>query len=131
MPPSYFELVFGYTRRSITLHRQLQLRLHHSGIGAQGELARQRAFLARSLRPVCLTAQRILYGKPVLQMPHIRLLVAQAAARLIAMKTYACRALDYVYAANAKDRRYLLYCAVQKAKVSTESRRSSIASSRT
>jgi acyl-CoA dehydrogenase len=36
------------------------------------------------------------------------------------MKLYAYRALDYVHAARADDRRYLLYCAVQKAKVSTE-----------
>jgi acyl-CoA dehydrogenase len=36
------------------------------------------------------------------------------------MKLYAYRALDYVHAASAEDRRYLLFCAVQKAKVSTE-----------
>jgi acyl-CoA dehydrogenase len=36
------------------------------------------------------------------------------------MKLYAYRALDYVQSAHADDRRYLLYCAVQKAKVSTE-----------
>jgi acyl-CoA dehydrogenase len=36
------------------------------------------------------------------------------------MKVYAYRALDYVHAANDQDRRHLLYCAVQKAKVSTE-----------
>jgi acyl-CoA dehydrogenase len=64
--------------------------------------------------------KRVLYGKPVLDMPHIRLAMVQAYARLTAMKLYAYRALDYVHAASAKDRRYLLYCAVQKAKVSTE-----------
>ena len=63
---------------------------------------------------------RILYRKPALDMPHIRLAMAQAYARLTAMKLYAYRALDYVHAARADDRRYLLYCAVQKAKVSTE-----------
>jgi len=36
------------------------------------------------------------------------------------MKLYAYRALDYVHAANATDRRHILFCAVQKAKVSTE-----------
>lgn len=64
--------------------------------------------------------KRILYGKPVSEMPHIRSMTAQACARLTAMKLYAYRALDYVRAASEKDRRYLLYCAVQKAKVSTE-----------
>src|SRR5207253_3679933 len=44
----------------------------------------------------------------------------QAYVRLAAMKLYAYRALDYVHAASAGDRRYLLFCAVQKAKVSTE-----------
>jgi len=63
---------------------------------------------------------RVLYGKPVIQMPHIRLVAAQAFARLTAMKMYAYRALDFVHAATAEDRRYLLYCAVQKARVSTE-----------
>src|SRR5205085_12664057 len=33
---------------------------------------------------------------------------------------YAFRALDYLQIANENDRRYLLFCAVQKAKVSTE-----------
>ena len=36
------------------------------------------------------------------------------------MKLYAYRALDYVHAASAEDRRYLLFTAVQKARVSTE-----------
>ena len=64
--------------------------------------------------------RRLLYGKPVIDMPHIRSLLAQAYARLIAMKLYAYRALDYVQVASADERRYLLFCAVQKAKVSTE-----------
>lgn len=63
---------------------------------------------------------RVLYGKPAIQLPHLRTAMAQALARLAAMKLYAYRALDYVHAAAATDRRYLLYCAVQKAKVSTE-----------
>lgn len=65
-------------------------------------------------------ATRMLFGKPVLQMPHIRSLSAQAYARLAAMKLYAYRALDYVHAATADDRRYLLFNAVQKAKVGVE-----------
>ena len=63
---------------------------------------------------------RILYGKPAIEMPHLRSAVARAYARLTAMKLYAYRALDYVRAASDVDRRYLLFCAVQKAKVSTE-----------
>ena len=63
---------------------------------------------------------RLLYGKPAIAMPHLRLAMAQAYARLAAMKLYAYRALDYVQAASASDRRYLLFAAVQKAKVSTE-----------
>ncbi len=64
--------------------------------------------------------RRILYRRSVLEMPHIRQAMAQAYARLTAMKIYAYRTLDYVHAASATDRRYLLFCAVQKAKVSTE-----------
>jgi acyl-CoA dehydrogenase len=63
---------------------------------------------------------RVLYGKPVLAMPHIRSAMVEAYARIAAMKLFAYRALDYVHAASAKDRRYLLFCAVQKARVSTE-----------
>jgi len=65
-------------------------------------------------------SQRVLYGKPAIEMPHLRIAMAQAYARLTAMKLYAYRALDYVNSASAHDRRYVLYCAVQKAKVSTE-----------
>jgi acyl-CoA dehydrogenase len=64
--------------------------------------------------------RRILFGKPVIEMPHIAFASAQAYARLAAMKLYAYRALDYVHAATDADRRYLLFMAVQKAKVSTE-----------
>ena len=53
-------------------------------------------------------------------MPHIRAATAIAFARLTAMKLYAYRALDYLQAAGADDRRYLLFNAVQKARVSTE-----------
>jgi acyl-CoA dehydrogenase len=63
---------------------------------------------------------RILYGKPVSEMPHIRAATAHAFARLTAMKLYAYRALDYLQASCADDRRYLLFNAVQKARVSTE-----------
>jgi len=63
---------------------------------------------------------RILYGKPALEMPHLRTAASLAYARLLGMKLYAYRALDYLRSAIATDRRYLLIAAVQKAKVSTE-----------
>jgi acyl-CoA dehydrogenase len=63
---------------------------------------------------------RTLFGKFVIDMPHIRAATARAYARLTAMKLYAYRALDYLHAASVDDRRYLLFCAVQKAKVSIE-----------
>src|SRR5438552_6841337 len=53
-------------------------------------------------------------------MPHIRSMVARAFIRLVAMKLYACRALDYLQVAGPNERRYLLFNAVQKARVSTE-----------
>jgi acyl-CoA dehydrogenase len=63
---------------------------------------------------------RTLYAKPVIEMPHIRLYMAKAYARLAAMKLYAYRAADYFQSASENDRRYQLFAAVQKAKVSTD-----------
>ncbi len=65
-------------------------------------------------------SRRMLYGAPAINLPHIRMLTSQAYVRLTAMKLYAYRALDYLRCANEDDRRYQLYCAVQKAKVGTE-----------
>jgi acyl-CoA dehydrogenase len=66
------------------------------------------------------TTTRILYGKPVAGMPHVRAAMAHAYAKLTAMKLFAYRALDYLHAASASDRRYLLFASIQKARVSTE-----------
>lgn len=63
---------------------------------------------------------RTLYRKPAIAMPHIRDAMAIAFARLVAMKLYAYRALDYLQAAGPDDRRYLLFNSVQKARVGTE-----------
>jgi acyl-CoA dehydrogenase len=63
---------------------------------------------------------RIISGRSVIEMPHIRSNMSQAYARLCAMKLFAYRALDYLHAASADDRRYLLFNAVQKAKLSIE-----------
>jgi acyl-CoA dehydrogenase len=65
-------------------------------------------------------AGRVLYCQPAIALPHIRSAMARGFARLSAMKLYAFRALDYVAAASEHDRRYLLFTAVQKAKVSTD-----------
>lgn len=66
------------------------------------------------------TSARVLYGKPVADMPHIRSAMAHAYAKLTAMKLFAYRAVDYLHAASADDRRYLLFASVQKARVSSE-----------
>jgi acyl-CoA dehydrogenase len=63
---------------------------------------------------------RVLYGKPVTAMPHLRDALVVAFARLVAMKLYAYRALDYLQAAGPGDRRYVFFNAVQKARISTE-----------
>jgi acyl-CoA dehydrogenase len=84
------------------------------GFGAVGICAHAFAEAVAHLR------RRVLYGHPVLAMPHIRSAMTFAFARLLAMKLYAYRALDYLQASCDDDRRYLLWSAVQKAKVSTE-----------
>ena len=63
---------------------------------------------------------RILYGKAVTEFPHVRNLFVDAYARLVAMKLVALRAADYMRVASPEDRRYLLYNAVVKMKVTTE-----------
>ena len=66
---------------------------------------------------------RILYGKPVTAMPHIRRDFVDAYARLNAMKLYAYRAVDYFRSANRDDRRYLLFNPMGKMKVTAEGER--------
>lgn len=66
---------------------------------------------------------RILYGKPVTAMPHIRRDFVDAYARLIAMKLYAYRAIDYFRSANLNDRRYMLFNPMGKMKVTSEGER--------
>jgi acyl-CoA dehydrogenase len=63
---------------------------------------------------------RILYGHPVTDFPHVRTLFVDAYARLTAMKLVALRAADYMRAASRDDRRYLLYNALVKMKVTSE-----------
>jgi acyl-CoA dehydrogenase len=63
---------------------------------------------------------RILYGKPVTDMSHIRAEFVDSYARLIAMKLFSDRAIDYFRTASPEDRRYLLFNPVTKMKVTSE-----------
>jgi acyl-CoA dehydrogenase len=63
---------------------------------------------------------RILYGNPVTDFPHVRASFVEAYARLIAMKLFSDRAIDYFRSASLDDRRYLLFNPVTKAKVTSE-----------
>jgi alkylation response protein AidB-like acyl-CoA dehydrogenase len=63
---------------------------------------------------------RILYGNPVTDFPHVRRSFVDAYVRLIAMKAFGDRAIDYFRSANPEDRRYLLFNPVTKMKMTTE-----------
>jgi acyl-CoA dehydrogenase len=66
---------------------------------------------------------RVLYGNRVTDFPHVRQGLTDAYARLLAMKLFGERAIDYVRCASAEDRRYLLFNPVTKMKVTTEGER--------
>ena len=63
---------------------------------------------------------RILYGNPVTDFPHVRASFVDAYARLVAMKLFSNRAIDYFRSAGPEDRRYLLFNPVTKSKVTSE-----------
>jgi acyl-CoA dehydrogenase len=63
---------------------------------------------------------RILYSKPVTAMSHVRAGFVEAYARLVAMKLFSDRAIDYFRTASPDDRRYLLFNPVTKMKVTSE-----------
>jgi acyl-CoA dehydrogenase len=63
---------------------------------------------------------RILYGNPVTDFPHVRASFVEAYARVIAMKLFSDRAIDYFRSASLDDRRYLLFNPVTKSKVTSE-----------
>lgn len=65
-------------------------------------------------------SNRVLYGKKVTAFPHIQKIFTESYARLIAMKLYALRSLDYFRSATDEDRRYLLFNPIQKMKVTTQ-----------
>ena len=66
---------------------------------------------------------RILYGIRVTDFPHVRQAFADSYARLVAMKLFANRAIDYMRTASPEDRRYLLFNPLTKMKVTTEGER--------
>ena len=66
-------------------------------------------------------SNRILYGKPVTDMPHVRHNFMEAWLRLIGMKMYQRRATDYFRNASQDDRRYMLYNPTSKMKVTLQS----------
>ena len=63
---------------------------------------------------------RILYGSRVTDFPHVRRSLVDAYVRLIAMKAFGDRAIDYFRSAGPQDRRYLLFNPVAKMKMTTE-----------
>ncbi|MFD9081176.1 acyl-CoA dehydrogenase family protein [Streptomyces erythrochromogenes] len=63
---------------------------------------------------------RILYGRPVTAFPHVRRELADAYVRLVGMKLFSDRAVDYFRSAGPDDRRYLLFNPMTKMKVTTE-----------
>jgi acyl-CoA dehydrogenase len=65
-------------------------------------------------------ANRVLYGMPVTNMPHVQKNFIDAWLRIVGMKLYQRRSTDYFRNANDKDRRYLLYNPTSKMKVTTQ-----------
>lgn len=68
-------------------------------------------------------SNRILYGTVVTDFTHVRRLLTDAYARLVAMRLVATRACDYMRSASTDDRRYLLYSPLTKAKITSEGER--------
>lgn len=62
-------------------------------------------------------SSRNLYGQFVTDFPHVRRIFCESYARLMAMKLFAWRTVDYLRAASDDDRRYLLFNPVVKMKV--------------
>ena len=63
---------------------------------------------------------RVLYGNPVTDFAHVRANFVDSYARLVAMKLFSQRCVDYFRSARLEDRRYLLFNPVTKAKVTME-----------
>lgn len=65
-------------------------------------------------------ANRVLYGKQVTDFPQVKRLFTDAYCRLLAMKMFSYRAVDYLRSASAEDRRYLLFNPIVKMKVTMQ-----------
>lgn len=66
---------------------------------------------------------RILYGNPVTDFAHVRAAFVDGYSRVVAMKQFSARAVDYFRSASLDDRRYLLFNPMTKAKVTSEGER--------
>ncbi len=66
---------------------------------------------------------RVLYGIQVTDFPHVSQAFTDAYARLVGMKLFGERAVDYMRSAGPEDRRYLLFNPINKMKVTTEGER--------
>ena len=65
-------------------------------------------------------ANRTLYNKKVTDFSHVKKLFVESYARIVAMKLFALRAVDYFRSSSEEDRRYLLFNPIQKMKVTTQ-----------
>ncbi len=63
---------------------------------------------------------RILYGQKVTDFSHVKDIFTECYARIVAMKLYARRAVDYFRSSSEEDRRYLLFNPIQKMKVTKQ-----------
>ncbi len=65
-------------------------------------------------------SNRKLYGMMVTDFPHVKQMFIDAYTRLVAMKLFAMRAVDYMRIASPEDRRYILYNTMVKMKVTLQ-----------
>jgi acyl-CoA dehydrogenase len=65
-------------------------------------------------------ANRKLYGGLVTDFPHVRQMFVDSYCRLVAMRLFSDRAIDYMRSASVEDRRYLLYNPMVKMKVTSQ-----------
>jgi len=68
-------------------------------------------------------ANRTLYGKRVTDFPQVKRLFTDAYCRLVAMRMFSYRAVDYLRCASREDRRYLLFNPMVKMKVTMQGER--------
>lgn len=65
-------------------------------------------------------AHRNVYGKFVTEFPHVKRLFMDSFCRLAGMKLFGLRATDYMRAASAEDKRYMLFNPIMKMKVAIQ-----------